>query len=254
MRSPQARARRRQEVKERASDPSSFFSRCRIVGCTRTARAGTEDGLDRSYCRVHGEHLSRHGNVTKPSYTAIELAPYRRAALAWLKVHAEEQRVRQALHKVIDLYHLAGPAVEAFRRRGMTPEERARAHWAQLRKRDVAPALVVAAALAVEMRHADDPHPASKAEYRHVQAAKLVHRQAGGTRKQWERQVVEVTPFGPKTVSALEKLIAHPRSRGRVLRHLGEAVMSAVESLVEHHLADLQAFKREREAARRATA
>ena len=115
-------------------------------------------------------------------------------------------------------------------------------------------AMVVAAALAVEMRHADDAQPASKAEYRQVQVAKLIHRMAGGTRKRWERQTVEATPFGLRTVTAVEKLVAHPRSRGRVLRHLGEAVMGAVELLVEHRLADLQAFKRGRDAAGRTKA
>ncbi len=73
---------------------------------------------------------------------------------------------------------------------------------------------VVAAWLAVDLCLRDDPQPDRHDEYRQVQAAKLIHRMAGGTHKRWERQRGD----GSVEVSELHK---HPVSRGRVLRLVG---------------------------------
>lgn len=81
----------------------------------------------------------------------------------------------------------------------------------------------VAAWLAVEMAIASDPTAETKAEFKRVQAAKQVHRMASGTHKRWE-----TGPGGPT------ELHVYPRSRGRVLRHIGEAMEQAVELLVQH--------------------
>lgn len=214
---------RKDEVKTRAREPSTMFTRCRVVGCGKPARAGTQDGLDTRFCRSHAEHYARHGSPYKGSYTAKELTPYRKAALAWLKANKNDRWVSNAIDRVNTLYANAGPHVEAFRLSGLSPEERAKVAWARLRKAQIDPLRVVAAWLAVEMIIRDDPQAERKAEYKRVQAAKLVHRMASGTHKRWEN-----APGGPK------ELHVYPRPRGRVLRHIGADIESAVELLVDH--------------------
>lgn len=61
-----------------------MYGYCRVIHCGKPARAGTTDGLDERYCRAHADHDQRHGSPLKGSYTARELNPYRRAALAWM--------------------------------------------------------------------------------------------------------------------------------------------------------------------------
>jgi hypothetical protein len=214
---------RKDEVKGRANEPSTMFTRCRVVGCSKPARAGTEDGLDTRFCRSHADHYSRHGSPYRGSFTAKEIEPHRKAALAWLETNADDMWVRNAIDRVRTLYEAAGPHVEAFRLRGLSPEERARAAWARLRKAKIDPRRVVAAWLAVELAIAADPTAETKAEYKRVQAAKLIHRMASGTHKRWESG-----PAGP------QELHVYPRSRGRVLRHVGTALEKACELLIEH--------------------
>jgi hypothetical protein len=222
------RQRRKTEVKSRAKEPSHMFSRCRVVGCSRPARAGTEDGLDTRFCRPHADHYARHGSPYKRSYTGKEIAPYRTAALAWLEKHQDERWVRNAIHRVRTLYETAGPHVEAFRLRGLSPEARAKAAWARLRKAEVDPFRVVAAWLAVEIIMKNDPQGERKVEFKRVQAAKLVHRMASGTHKRWGEG------------DAAIELHVYPRSRGQVLRHLGVALEEACALLMEHCGDELQ--------------
>ncbi len=204
-----------------------MFSRCRVVGCSRPARAGTEDGLDTRFCRSHSDHYARHGSPYRPSYGAREVAPYRDAALAWLMAHEGDTYVRNAVDRATTLLQASGPHVEAFRLRGLSPQDRAKAAWARLRKAAVDPRRVVAAWLAIEMIIRDDPQADLKAEFKRVQVAKLVHRMASGTHKKWG-----------EGVSATE-LHVYPRSRGRVLRHIGEALGQATELLIQHRAAAL---------------
>lgn len=215
-----AKRKRKAEVKARAGEPSSMFSRCRVVGCDKPARAGTEDGLDTRFCRSHADHYARHGSPYKRSYSAKELAPYRKAAMAWLNANAEDKWVRNAIDRVTALYQAAGPHVEAFRLRGLSPEERARAAWARLRKAKVDPRRVVAAWLAIEMIIRDDPQPETKAEYRRVQVAKLIHKMASGTHRRWEAGA-----------GGVQELHVYPRSRGRVLRYIGRDIEEGIELL-----------------------
>ncbi len=211
---------RKAEVSARANWPSSMFSRCRVVGCSRPARAGTQDGLDTRFCRSHADHYARHGSSYKRSYTAKELAPHRKAAKAWLEANKDDKWVRNAIDRVNTLYATAGPHVEAFRLRGLSPEERAKAAWARLRKAKIDPVAVIAAWLTVELAIAADPQPETKSEFRQVQAAKLVHKMASGTHKRWEAGAAGV-----------QELHVYPRSRGRVLRHLGVEIEQAASLL-----------------------
>lgn len=219
-----ARVRRKDEVKRRAKDPSSMFKNCRVIGCKRPARAATQDGLDTRFCRAHADHYARHGSPYTRSYTAAEINPYRRAALDWLTTNEGDRLVRNAIERVRGLYERAGPHVEAFRLRGLSPRERANAAWARLRKAEVDPRNIVAAWLAVEMKSKNDPQAETRSEFKRVQAAKIIHRMASGTHKRWSQGA-----------SGSTELHVYPASRGLVLRHLGSDIESAAELLTERY-------------------
>ena len=234
--------RRKDEVKARAAAPDSMYRYCRVLGCGKPARAGTADGLDRVYCRSHADHLKRHGSAHKLSYAAKVLNPYRRAALAWLQGNAEDFWVQNAMSRIKGLYSRAGQHEEAFRLRGRNPEERAKAHWARLRKAEIDPSLIIAAWLAVEMVIADDRQPVQTKEFKRVQAAKVVHRMASGTHRRWVQEIADRHNPGQRKPWVTE-LHVYPRSRGRVLRHIGSDLEEAAELLVDHRLCDVRMFK-----------
>ncbi len=240
MAAPDQRRRRKQDVKDRAEQPNHMYGFCRVIGCRKPARAGTTDGLDIRFCRSHAEHVQRHGSPAKRSYTAKELTPYRRAALAWLDANPELFWVKNALDRVRGLYQNAGPHVEAFHLRGLSPQDRAKAHWARMRKAEVDPRHVVAAWMAVEMVIAEDPQPVTTREFHHVQAAKIIHRMASGTHKRWEREAPDPAWSGLRSKTVVEEKHWHPRSRGRVLRHMGEDLEAAVELLTQYHLDEVR--------------
>ena len=75
----------------------------------------------------------------------------------------------------------------------------------------------------------------SASKFKWVQAAKLVHRMASGTHKRWEREQADPSWSGLRTMTVVEEKHWYPRSRGRVLRHIGEDLARAVELLVKHH-------------------
>lgn len=235
------------DVRSRANQPNHMFSYCRVIHCGQPARAGTADGLDRLYCRRHADHYQRHGSPTKPSYPAKVINPYRQAALVWLLDHEDDFWVKDAVGKVLGLYQRSGPQVEAFRLRGLPPRERSKALWARLRASEVDPRLLVAAWLAVEMVLRDDPQAELKTEYKRVQAAKIVHRMASGTHKRWDRERPHPLHHGLPPIKEVEEKHWYPKSRGRVLRHIGQDLGGAVELLVDHRLEEIEAFKVKRD-------
>lgn len=219
------RTARKSEVKRRALEPSHMFKTCRVIGCKKTARAGTGDGLDTRFCRSHADHYARHGSPYRSSFKAAEINPYRRAAVEWLIANENDRLVKNAVQRVHGLYERAGPQVEAFRLRGMSPKDRAKAAWSRLRKHGVDPRVVVAAWLAVEAKTVADPRAEMKTEYKRVQAAKIVHRLASGSHKSW-----------PQGTGKATELHVYPASRGNILRHVGEDLEQAVELLAEAYL------------------
>lgn len=239
--------RRTAAVKAKAAEPNHMYAYCRVMGCPKPTRAGTSDGIDIRFCRSHADQYQCHGSPYRKSYLAAELNPYRQAALLWLLNNSDDPWVSNAVSRVETLYRNAGPHQEAFSLRGVKPKERARATWARLRHHKVDPRLPVAAWLAVEMIVADEAAitgsvGTSLSEFKRVQAAKLIHRMASGTHKRWEhaRQPEWSSLTAPPKV---EKLDVYPRSRGRVLRQVGEGLERAVELLVDHHLTAVRAFK-----------
>jgi hypothetical protein len=109
------------------------------------------------------------------------------------------------------------------------------------------PLLVVAAWVSIEMVIQDDNQPVHAKEFKRVQAAKLVHRMASGSHRRWEQEIRDLNRPGRTKIHVTEMHV-YPRSRGRILRHIGEDLETAVELLVEHHLKAIHQFKKGRDA------
>lgn len=224
---------RKTDIRRRLAEGADEHRKCAIVGCLHPTTASRGSGLNRLYCRRHEEHHERHGSYLKSSYSAAQLSPHRAAALRTLREHHKDPRVIRARLGIEALYASAGAAVDAFRLRGLSPEDRARAAWARLRQTKMDPLVPLAGWLALSAVIRDDPQPDRRNEFRIVQAGKLVHRLAGGSHRRWERE----RPGGAVEVVELHR---YPASRGRVLRHLGERLDRAAEML-EQLLSDLPA-------------
>ena len=217
---------RHRKLQSRIAATTGYPS-CVVLDCGRPTMAKAGTGLNGNYCRAHVEHFRRHGSYSKPSYTASKLAPHRAAALAWLRANANLPVVASARDRVQTRMWAVGAPESAFRLRGMTPEARSRNVWAILRARQVQADQILAVWLAVCLAHENDPQPERKLEYRHVQAAKVIHRLAGGSHRRWEHQ------SGDGTTAATE-LRKYPASKGNVLRYTGEAVREMAGGLEEH--------------------
>lgn len=226
------RQRRLEELRKRLANPEDAYERCRAFPCPNRTTADRGEGLNRLYCRKHVEHYRRHGSYVKSSYGAAELRPYRKRAANWLLENSGHPPVMRALAAIQGIYRSAGAPVEAFRLAGKSPADRAKAIWAKLRERGVDPIQVVAAWVAVGLCLADDPQPDRHDEYRLVQAAKVLHRLAGGTHKRWERERLD----GSIEATVLHK---HPSSRGLVLRNLGRHLEGACGVLDLNSIAGL---------------
>ena len=62
-----------------------------------------------------------------------------------------------------------------------------------------------------------------------MQAAKIIHRMASGSHKRWEQLGTD----GKLKITELHK---YPRSRGRVLVHIGKKLGRVSELLVSNHM------------------
>jgi hypothetical protein len=92
----------------------------------------------------------------------------------------------------------------------------------------------------------DDPQPVRTREFKRVQAAKVVHRMASGSHRRWEQEVQDLNHPCLRKIRVTEMHV-YPRSRGRVLRHIGQDLEGAVELLVDHHLKEVYDFKQRRD-------
>jgi hypothetical protein len=211
------------DIRRRIASSKLGPERCRIIGCGELTTASKGKGLNKRFCRRHVDQYRRHGSYYKTSYSAGELRAYRRKARIWLETTPESDRIKQAIEKIQRLYWRAGSAQEAFRLAGRSPAERAKYAWARLRDRKVDPKDVLAVWLAVEMRIRDDTKPDRHREFKVVQAAKLIHRLAGGSRKTWHHE-----SGNHRYTTELRK---HPASRGIVLRKVGQQLEGAARDL-----------------------
>lgn len=239
-------ARREQAIRKAPlPDPRREGDTCWVLGCARPALGGsTKPGLGK-YCRPHLEHWRRHGHTTRPSYTAALLSPYRHAAWVWLTRNAETFIVANALKRIETRLHGSGPLVEADAARRRSPDEKALAVWSRMRHREVDPKAILAAALGVEMAFSEDPDPPlttgpdKSREFPRVQMARILNRHGGGLIKEWRR----TSAPGSRT-----RVEARSLPQGMFLRRLGKQIEKDAELVVQHHLADVLATKREMEA------
>lgn len=229
---PNERRRRADEIAIRIAEPREGHLKCAVYGCDQPTRSAARAGLNQVYCRRHEDHYQRHGSYFKQSYTGPELRAYRIGAEQWLNVNTDDEYARVA-SKAIDALFRSSRSESAFNLPGLPPAERARVAWGRLKRAEVPVTRVLAAWLGVEMRIADDPQPDQRVEFKRVQAAKVVHRLASGTHRRWERERYD----GRMVVNEVHK---YPASRGRVLRHIGEALELATELVVAHRILDIR--------------
>lgn len=237
--------RRRGDLKQRLSTTAPHGRReCWVVGCKNPPGNTSGDGLGR-FCRAHLEHYRRHGDPLKGSYKAAEVAPYRKAAAAWVKEHRHDVFVTAALGGVEAAMLGAGKAVEPNQLRGLTTEEKAKAVWARLREKGRKPDEVLSAVLGVATKYAADFQRA-KPEHRTVQIGKALNRMGGGRVKRWKVE-------HPEAINGVLTLRWFPASEGLVLRELGQSAEKIAEFLIHDRIAELiefSAIRRQAEAMR----
>jgi len=180
----------------------------------------------------------------KGSYGAPELTPHRLAAEAWLKANRDDVFVAAAIGGIEGEMLNAGAAVEPYRLRGLSADQKARAVWARIREKGRAPTKVLAAVLAVAMRYASD-YQRAKPEHQTVQIGKALNRLGGGRVKRWN--------LHDGTTQKVQTLRSFPASEGVVLRRLGEEAERISEFLIHDRMSELvehSAQRRERLALR----
>jgi len=208
--------------------------RCWVFECPNPPGNASNNGLGR-YCRKHLEHLRRHGDPLKPSYTAAQITPHRATAVAWIGQHTGDRWVRHTLGKIKGLMRNAVRSVEVRDLRGLSTTEKAAATWARLRDREVEPSDILAAILGIAMTHEADIQKGRK-EFRQVQIGKALNRIAGGQIKRWPTHATD--PSLPK-----ERVLRwFPASEGLVLRLLGKQAENAAEFLIPDRIEELLEF------------
>lgn len=215
-----------------------------MVGCKKPPGNASGDGLGR-FCKSHLEHHRRHGDPLKGSYKAAEVAPHKKAAVAWIKQHRDDAFVTAALGGVEAAMVGAGRAIEAHQLRGLATGDKARAVWARIRDKGRTPDEVLANILGVAMRYASD-YQRAKPEHRTVQIGKALNRLGGGRVKRWNVE-------HPDAVNGVLTLRWFPASEGLVLRELGRVAENIAEFLIHDRIAQLVEFSaahRERAALR----
>lgn len=217
---------------------------CWVFGCQTPPGNASGDGLGR-FCRKHLEHYRRHGDPLKGSYGAPELTPHRLAAEAWLKANRDNAFVAAAIGGIESEMLNAGPAIEPYRLRGLSADQKARAVWARIREKGRDPVRVLAAVLAVAMRYASD-YQRAKPEHRTVQIGKALNRLGGGRVKRWNVHHDGAT-------QKVQTMRSFPASEGVALRRLGERAEHIAEFLLHDRMAELVEYgaqRRERSALR----
>lgn len=242
-RSIQGRQRRASRLKARIeSDANDHFPKCTMIGCGKPTQRAAKAGLSIALCRKHQLHRQRHGSPFCSSPSAGVLKPYLRAASDLIELRRTDPYINAALADIRDLVETAGPVVIATRLRGLPPEKRSKVALARLREAGVKPERLLAIAVAVHALIEDNPAATHRIqEWRIVAIAKAAHRLASGYHRVWSLE--DATG---KVVQRTE-LHAYPRSSGRVLRYLGEAIEKKCEWVIDHQVTDVVALKLSRD-------
>lgn len=248
-RSVEGRQRRANRLKARiASNTNDHFPKCTIVGCGKPTLRAAKAGLAIALCRKHQLHRQRHGSPFCPSPSASILKPYLRAASELIDLRRTDPYISAALAGIRDLTETAGPVVIATRLRGLPPAHRAKVALARLREAGVKPERLLSIAVAVHALIEDNPAATHRIpEWRVVAIAKAAHRLASGYHRIWNLEDAN------GHIVKRTELHAYPRSSGRVLRYLGEAIEKQCEWVIDHHLTQVVALKVAHDAAQGGT-
>lgn len=225
------------------STTDDHFQRCTIIGCGKPTLRAAKTGLAIALCRKHQLHRQRHGSAFCPSPPAPILKPYLRAAFTLIDARRNDLYVTTSLAGLSEILESAGPTIIATRLRGLPPGTRAKVALARLREAGIIPERLLAIALAVHALIEDNPAVAHRiTEWRIVAIAKAAHRLASGYHRVWSLEDAN------GRILQQTQLHAYPRSSGRVLRYLGEAIEKQCELVVDRHLAEVVALKVARDA------
>jgi hypothetical protein len=181
------------------------------------------------------QHNARHGSHWHGTYKAADLLPYARSADVWLREHRQDPTYQAAYWDLEHMMAGAGRVEPAMNLGGQSAAFRARVAFARVRAVDVPTRRLVIIYLGVAALIEDDWKSHNVHEFRIVQAAKAVHRQASGTHRKWD------TP-GMRPV----ELHVYPRSSGHVLRKMGEVLEKACSELAGIAVPEIIALRTER--------
>jgi len=214
------------------------FKHCAIPGCVRPSQAYAGDGLNLTECRYHCQRRGRHGDYVKETYSSAQLAPYRSAALSYLKAHKGDLWIGRALTAIQNLMDGAGANERVVDTLRMKPPRKARAAFARMRVADVPPIKLLTNTLAVSLAVREDPvRPMGVFdEYRLTQIAKVALRMASGYHAH----------YGVNPQGKVIQYDRYPRSSGRYLRLMGKALDEACEHVVTEHLEAILSLKVQR--------
>lgn len=200
--------------------------KCAALGCKLQTQRAMGQGLSDLYCRKHVEFVSRHGSSWRKTFTREELAPYRRAAKAYLTQLEANPFVVKGLAELNKLMKKAGPVLPPSELAASSPRVRAKGAWARLRERRVSPFTIAADCLAVLALVADENASSPRdREFRDVQLAKVTYRKASG----WTH--TRTVDTGGHGFGIIRKTL-HAEPRGLMLRYLGADLAKVLEDMV----------------------
>lgn len=182
-------------------------------------------------CRKHLLFRQRHGSPICASPAAWVLKPFILSAEKSIRTSRDDAFIHAALNDLRCLMDAAGPVILSSRLKGLSAKQRADVVLARLRERSIAPNRLLALVLSVHALMRDRPELCHRIkEWRIVAVAKAAHRLAGGDHKVWELRENSGRLLGRT------ELHTYPRSAGRVLRFLGEAIEKPCEWVIEKNL------------------
>jgi hypothetical protein len=234
LKAPRKSRSRRTNIIERVKAPAGDLpGTCSIPDCGRPSMRAASAGLALCHCRYHVQFRARHGSHWCPTYKAADLKPYLQCADEWIKQRSAEPFILHSLIGLKGLLDGAGRAAMAQDIKRRSAAFRAKVAFARLREASVKPERLLAIHMAVAALIEDDAGSHRVKEFRIVQVAKAAHRLASGTHKHWEF---------PMSDGSTRPLAYHvyPRSSGRVLRLIGEALEEHCAMVTER---DLQAVR-----------
>ena len=211
-----------EEIRQRGSMRADDALRhCAVFGCGRPPQARAGKGVSLYYCRYHAQWHNRHGCHHKTTYSAADLAPYRKATRRFVRANPHDPWIAHALFSLAENLRNAGPVERMVDTYSMTPNDKARAALARMRRREVPPETLLVNYLAVCCAIEMDPIRAGSetANYRRVQAAKTCARTAATNNSD--------LPYRNRR---------YARSSGLLLVHLGRMIEEACEHVQGYHL------------------